>query len=299
MLTNETNDFSRSCHPSPDGASPLVVIVLLNWNNWRDTSECVRSLRGLTYSNYRIVVVDNGSTDESVAELRSRYPEVPVIENGENLGFAKGCNVGIRRALSEGADFVWLLNNDTVVDSNALSALVERALNGERIGAVGSVLYYMSQPERVQAWCGGYVNFWIGRSRLFTKPVRDAALEYIYGASMLIRAEALRSVDLLDEGFYMSWEETDFCFRLRAAGWKLAAASGSVVYHKVSATFTGKRSLVLDTYFTESARRFFRKHGRVPALSFWAGVSLSMLKRVLLGRWKSVGSLWPRRRVAQ
>lgn len=275
-------------------AWPLAYVVLLNWNGWRDTLACIESLERLSYPNYKVVVVDNGSTDDSVERIRKACPSVPVIESGGNLGFASGCNVGIRHALSRGADYVWLLNNDTVVDASALAAMVERAERDEGVGAVGSLIHYMDHPERVQAWAGGYINFWLGRSRLYTMPTEESALDFISGASILIRREALQSVGFLDEDFFMSWEETDFCFRLRSAGWKLAAAPASLVYHKGSASFLG-RSHVLDAYFTQSARRFFRKHGRFPTLSLWTGVSLSMLKRILLGRWRSVFAVWPSR----
>src|SRR5215472_8148560 len=97
-----------------------VYILLHNWNNWKDTSDCLASLQALDSDNWKVLVLDNGSTDGSVQRIRDRFPEVEIVELGENLGFTKGNNAGIRLALERGADYVWLLNNDTVVDPKAL-----------------------------------------------------------------------------------------------------------------------------------------------------------------------------------
>jgi len=272
----------------------LVYIVLLVWNNWRDTVGCLNSLQGMSYANWRAVIVDNGSSDDSVQRIREVYPTGIFIENGRNLGFAGGCNVGIRQAMEDGAEYVWLLNTDTTVAKNALGAMVNRAKQESAVGVVGSVIYCMDKPSKLQAWGGGYVNFWIGRSRHFTRRVSDRALEFITGASMLIPRHALASVGLLDEGFFMYWEDSDYCYRMRGAGWGIATASDSVVYHKGSATFVGRGHLS-DAYFTESARRFFRKHAKFPSLSLWVGIGFSMLKRIILGRWKTIPAVWPGR----
>src|SRR5581483_12156776 len=112
---------------SSAGALPRVHVVILNWNGWENTSVCLSSVQQLDYENRHVVVVDNGSTDESAAYIRREFPNVELIETGINLGFAGGCNAGIRRAMDESADYVWLLNNDTRVSVNALRALVDRA----------------------------------------------------------------------------------------------------------------------------------------------------------------------------
>ena len=276
---------------------PLVYIILLNWNGWRDTLECLHSLGSLSYTNWRILVIDNGSADDSVARLRSAYPGIRLIENGKNLGFAKACNVGIREALREGAEYVWLLNNDTVAEANSLRALVERAGQGERIGAVGSVLYYIDQPESVQAWGGGYINFWLGHSRHFTSRVSEQKIDFITGASLLLSRRALDEVGLLDERFFMYWEDADWAFRLKRAGWTLAVAEKSVIWHKESSA-VGRRSPRLDTYFNTSAVRFFRKHAPVPLVSVWSGVGLRLLKRMIFRDWGRVQAVWRGVRIA-
>jgi len=127
--------------------TPLVFIIVLNWNGKDDTLECLGSLQQLDYPNFETVVVDNGSTDGSEDVIRSAFPSVNFIQTGRNLGYAGGNNVGIKHALSHGADYVWLLNNDTTVDPNALTALVETAQADPKIAVVGSKIFYYDQPD--------------------------------------------------------------------------------------------------------------------------------------------------------
>ncbi|HUZ47369.1 MAG TPA: glycosyltransferase family 2 protein [Terriglobia bacterium] len=282
---------------SPATTEPLVYIILLNWNGWPDTLQCLESLGNLAYTNYRILVIDNGSTDDSVERLRNSDHGIRLMENGENLGFAKACNVGIREALREGAEYAWLLNNDTVVGPSALRALVGRAEQDRRVGGVGSVVYYLDKPEQVQAWGGGYVNFWLGHSRHFTSRVSEQKVGFITGASLLLSGRALSEIGLLDEQFFMYWEDADWAFRLKRAGWRLAVAEKSVVWHKESAA-VGRSSPRLDTYFNTSAVRFFRKNAPLPMFSVWSGVGLRLLKRMIFRDWVRVRAVWRGVRIA-
>ena len=268
-----------------------VGIVLLNWNGWDDTRVCLSSLRQLQYANLEVIVVDNGSSDNSVARIREEFPETKVIETGCNLGFAGGCNLGIVCALGQGSDFVWLLNNDARVHPEALQSLVDKARSSPDIGACGSAIYAMDDPYRLEAWGGGYINFWLGRSRHFLHPVPDEAVDFITGASMLITREVIERVGLLDQRFFMYWEDADFCCRLRAAGWKLAVAGESRVWHKGSSS-TGKGSANLDRYFNASAARFFEKHALRPAIPLWTGATLRIGKRVLARDWERARAVW-------
>ena len=270
---------------------PLVYIVLLNWNGWPDTSKCLCSLRQLNYGRFVTLVVDNGSNDNSVGQLREGHPEVEVIESGANLGFAGGCNIGIRRALDAGADYIWLLNNDTIAEADALGALVANAESNPHLGAVGSAIYSLTDTDRLLAWGGGYVNFWLGRSRHFQRPVSDSKIKFLTGASLFIRRQVVDAIGSLDDGFFMYWEDADYCFRLRSGGWKLAVAGNSKIWHKESAS-VGKGSSRMDAYFNASAARFFRKHAALPRLSLWTGVTLSLAKRVVAGEWDRVRALW-------
>lgn len=276
---------------TPQSGQPLVYVLLLNWNSWEYTSECLASLKDLEYGNCKVLVIDNGSADGSAQRIREHFAETEVLELGANLGFARGNNAGIRLALQRGANYVWLLNNDTTVDPAALRAMVERVEKDPKVGAVGSAVYSMSNPERLQAWGGGYVNFWLGRSRHFLTPVADEKLDFITAASLLLKQDVLESIGLLDEGFFLYWEDSDYCFRMRRAGWRLAVAADSKVWHKESAT-VGRRTARLDINFNRSAVRFFERNSPFPLVSIWVGVALRIAKRALMADFARVRAVW-------
>jgi GT2 family glycosyltransferase len=270
--------------------SHRVNVLVLNWNNWKDTNECLVSLQSLDFDNWKLIVLDNGSTDGSVLRIRTRFPDVEVVELGENFGFARGNNAGIRVALERGAEYVWLLNNDTTVDSNALRALVEKADQDPKIGAVGSAIYSMDQPEHLQLWGGGRVS-WLGRSHYFSGPVSDEEVQFLTGASLFLRCSTIRGLGLLDEGFFMYWEDADYCFRMRRAGWKLAVSGDSRVWHKEQGT-VGKKSERLDFQFSKSAVRFYRRNSYVPLLPIVISIFLRIAKRAIAGDWKRAQAVW-------
>lgn len=269
-------------------AMKKVVVVVLNWNGWRDTQACIASLQNLDYPNFGLIVVDNGSTDGSQGHIEARFPAIKVLQTGANLGFGGGCNAGIRQALDQGAVYVWLLNSDATVDVNALTEMVRVAEEQALVGAVGSVLYEADKPEQIQLWGGGKVQLWTGFSR---HQKSSAQLDFISGASMLLRREALVQVGLFDDKtFFMYWEDSDLGFRLRQAGWQLAVAEKSYVWHKLSASL-GKGSRQLDVYFTRSGVRFLRRYSPLPAVSVFMMLVRMLMKRVLagqLGRARSV-----------
>jgi GT2 family glycosyltransferase len=267
--------------------TPLVTCVLLNWNGWRDTIACLQSLQKLDYSNLRVVVVDNASTDGSVQHIRAAFPEVVLIENDSNAGFAAGNNLGIQRGLQDGTDFIWLLNNDTEPAPDALNAMLFVAQQDPRIGAVGSVLFYHRDPATVQAWGGGRANVWLGISHTITTPQTNAWFDYLTAASLLIRREAITDIGLMDDSFFLYWEDVEYSFRLRRKGWKLAVAADSHILHKENAS-TGGVSRTLDYFSTDTGARFLRKYSPVPALSVAAFVTRRVLVRVLRRQFSSV-----------
>lgn len=257
-----------------------VEIVVLNWNGWCDTLACVSSLQQLDYPDFGLTVVDNGSTDDSVQRILAHRPAVRLLQTGVNLGFGGGCNVGVRQAIRNGAQYIWLINSDATVDRNALTALVRAAQDNSSLGAVGSVLFDADQTDQIQLWGGGKVNLWTGRSHHQRGPT---SLDFVSGASLLLRREALLQVGLLDEqSFFMYWEDTDLGLRLRRAGWQLGVADRSHVWHKQSASL-GQGSPLLDQYFTCSAVRFFRKHAPVPAFPAVILLILMLVKRLFSG----------------
>ncbi|MGD8375000.1 MAG: glycosyltransferase family 2 protein [Acidobacteriota bacterium] len=262
-----------------------VHVVILNWNRWELTLDCLRSLAALDPAPGKIWVVDNGSTDGSVRHLRESGLAPNLLENPRNLGHAAGCNRAVLRALEEDAGFVWLLNNDTAVEPGCLGALLRRAREDPAIGAVGSVLRHPGVSGRIQAWGGGRVGRWTGWARHVRGPGRR--LDYLTGASVLIRSEALRAVGLLDEGFFFFWDDTDLGFRLRRGGWRLAVAADAVVRHRESATI-GPRTADRARLFADGMVRFFRRHARLPLLPATGGLVQQLARAV----WHGSGRQW-------
>lgn len=272
-------------------SNPRVACILLNWNGWQDTLACLDALATCSYPNLRIVVVDNGSTDESVGKIRAAHPDIALLETGTNLGFAGGNNIGIRHACSQGVDYLWLLNNDTQPSPEALSALVAKALTDQQIGAVASICYYAERPDTVQVWAGARANLWIGYVRNTTVPHTDDWFHSIYGASMLLSRAAMDDVGLLDEGFFLYWEETEFCLRLRKKGWRLAAAPDSRVLHKVNASTAGNQ-LIRDRYFTASGLRILRLHSPAPHIAMPIFLGVRLIRRLLFLQFSRAMSVW-------
>ena len=222
---------------------PQVVVVVLNWNGREDTLACLASLGRCTYPNHQVLVVDNGSADGSEQAIRAAYPQLPLLQTGANLGFAGGNNTGIDWALRHRADWVLLLNNDTEVEPEFLTELVERAQRDSRVGVVGAAIAYARRPQQLWAYGGGRFNVATGRVRHVQQPVPDDALSthgavhfYVTGCAMLLRRQLLQQVGVLDTRYFHFCEDADLCLRAETAGWQIAVAPRARMIHKVSAT---------------------------------------------------------------
>jgi GT2 family glycosyltransferase len=274
-----------------------VAVVILNWNGWQDTLKCLDSLTHLEWTNLQTIVVDNASQDDSVTRIRSAFPAVTLIENTANLGFGGGNNPGITRALESGADYVWLLNNDTLVSPETLRHLVTEAERDHTIGSVGSVFYDMDAPHALQVWGGSKVNLWTGLQRPLLSPLQGPP-DYLTAASVLLRADTLRSAGLFDEHFFMYWEDADLGLRQRSSGWRLSVAQESRVLHKENASTTSsaqgsKRSgnPRLAYMYQHSVVLFFRRHAPVPLFPILIATLLRTTKRILRGEFRTVRAL--------
>lgn len=258
-----------------------INILILNWNGWKDTIKCVNSLKATSCTeSYKIIVIDNCSSDDSVKRIKDGCPEIELIQNERNLGFGGGCNVGLRYSMQNSVEFVWLLNNDTTVHTDCLQELINVAKTDPSIGIVGSVLYHMNTPETVQAWGGGYINFWAGNTKNIYNANESPKLQYITGASMLIRVKALLKTGLFDENsYFMYWEDADLCFRLIRNGWKIKVAERSKVLHKESASLKDNNQLLIR-YFNQSAIMFFCKFYRFCLIPVYIGFGGRLIKRI-------------------
>jgi GT2 family glycosyltransferase len=312
------------------GTRPRVYIIILNWNGWRDTISCLESVIRLDYDNYSAVVCDNGSTDDSVAKIldwaKAEWPmrgragvvslvnantpaarpigtaepggELFLLQNQGNLGFAGGNNAGLKFALARGdLDYVWLLNNDTVVEPRSLAHLVEKMQSTEGVGICGSTLMYYNETQTVQARGASYSK-WFARSRPIdslaraSEPVDEnecaRKMDYVVGASMLVSREFLEDVGLISEEYFLYFEELDWMLRARRK-YRLAYASRSIVYHKggqATGATTANKSFTGEYYVNRGRILFTRKFYPHALPTVLLAIGGSMLVQVLKGRFR-------------
>ncbi len=236
---------------------------MLNYQGARDTIECLASLRTLS-TPVRIIVVDNGSDDGSVGEIAAAAPSAELVVNASNLGFGAGNNVAIERFLvDEAIEYVWLLNNDTTVEPDTLDTMVAAADSHPLVGTVGSVIYYADRRSDVQTWGGGGYSTRTGRTRDAVSSVDR--VDYITGASALLRVEALRDVGLFDSRFFFLYEDVDLGVRLHQRGWRVVVAAKSRVWHKGGGTSPALSPFRMEQH-AAGLVVFLRKHSRTALL---------------------------------
>lgn len=259
---------------------PRVGIVILNWNGWRDTIQAVTSTRALTYPDFHVYVVDNASSDGSEAELRAWDPTLTLIQSGGNLGWSGGNNVGIRAARQDGCRHVLLLNNDATIRPDALEPLVEAARD-PRVGAAGSLIVADRDPGWVE-FGGTYIEERTGHPRQrhgrlaeMTLPADPVPMAAVKGCSILLTDAGLNAVGLLDEVYFLNYDETDWCYRVTAAGLLNVLVCRSVVEHKGAVSFDGTEGPLYRYFVTRNRLVFARRHldrtGRIAAwrTAFW------------------------------
>lgn len=221
----------------------LIYIVIINWNLKQDTADCIDSLLQANADLKRITVVDNGSTDGSVAFLIERFGEdLGIAALSENLGFAKGSNVGIERAMQEGAEWIFLMNNDTVIAPDFLAALEKAILIGKsEYDLFSPLILYFNEPDRI--WYLGdrlVPGTMISTNPYTHKKASELDLpvlvpsDFINGCGMLVNRKVYEKVGMMDTSLFIYHEEVDFCWRARQAGFKAASVPGARMWHKIS-----------------------------------------------------------------
>lgn len=244
-----------------------LAVIVLNWNNPLDTIACLDSLAQLRDHTPWTIIVDNGSTDESVAQIHTTHPYATLLETGTNLGYAGGNNVGIQHALVKGAETICILNNDVVVEPDFLTPLLdalhsqlnvgivtplvaERVVAGERVWALGATIDWRAAAVMRQ-YAGSAVAPW--------RECGPFEVEIASGAAMLVKREVFERVGMMDESFFLYFEEVDWNLKVRQAGNRILAAPSSVVWHKVSATL-GATSPVIDYYMLRNQLYLIKRH---------------------------------------
>lgn len=216
---------------------PFVITVILNTNRREDTLACIESLVGSTYDNHKIMVLDNASTDGSVAAIEAAFPAVQIIELTENLGYAGNNNVGIVEAVSQGADWVFVLNEDTVLDPECLSKMVQVGERDPKIGIVGPMVYHYDEPDVIQSAGGSLGGNWESQHIAQNEPdtgqfPQPHRVDWISGCAIMVRTAVIDDVGPLDERFFYYWEETEWCLRSGRAGWQVMHVPSAKLWHK-------------------------------------------------------------------
>jgi GT2 family glycosyltransferase len=222
-----------------EGPFPRVCTVVLNYNDLINTIETLKSVSALTYKNNTLLLVENSTEKKIIEKIRSRFPSLEIIENESNKGYAGGNNVGMRKAIEMGADYIFLLNNDVVLEEDVIEKLTSAMDCSPKCAACQPLVAYFHDNDIT--WSAG-TEMYFGYPRLFQrgrKLQRDGAKEPpfgLVGCALFLRASALEKIGLFDESLFLMQEETDWCIRAMKMGYHLLVVSDAVVYHKVSET---------------------------------------------------------------
>jgi GT2 family glycosyltransferase len=273
---------------------PYVISVILNTNRRDDTLECLASLGANSYSNHKAIVLDNHSIDGSIQAIRSAFPGVEIIELDENLGYAGNNNVGIKAAVAKGADWIFVLNEDTILAPDVISQLVEVGERDPEIGIVGPMVYHHDEPDVIQSAGGVLGEYWqsihIAKDQLDTGQIdRPHPVDWISGCGLMIRRDTIEQVGLIDARYFYYWEETEWCLRARKAGWRIMHVPGARIWHKgVQRNYSPHPSVTY--YGTRNHLLTLAKH-RAPLKAWfftWIQILRTLSSWTLKPKWQSM-----------
>jgi GT2 family glycosyltransferase len=285
---------------------PRVYILILNYRNWQDTLECLESVFRLQYADFQAIVIDNDSGNDSLQRLMewaetaspgyqyfhsrdlaatadpASFSRLVLIQNEKNTGFAGGNNIALKLLTGKDA-YIWLLNPDMVVQENTLAQLVDFAAGQPARSIIGAVIKYHEQPGKIHFYGGCQIRFNSATVMPVTNPDRISRLDYISGGSLFTRADSYREIGLLPEEYFLYWEETDWCYRARQAGYQLAVCLTAICYDKIGTSIG--RGFTAEYYYTRNGLLFVSRYkaGKIPFVFFFS--LFRLLKRTLAGRW--------------
>lgn len=270
-----------------------VAIVLINFNGFIDTVECIDSLNDIDYKNYEIIVVDNDS-EKDYDLLSAKYSDsnVTVLSSESNLGFSGGNNIGISYARNQGADYILLLNNDTLVENDFLTDMVSTAQQFNNRCVITSKIMYAYDKERIW-YAGGKFDFKTSRTSVYGINEIDSEkynharkVSFASGCCLLIPVNILDDIGLMDEDYFLYCEDTDYCLRILKAGFEIMYEPKSKIYHKVNAS-TNKIAGI-QTYYLVRNKLFIVKKYINPVYKplSYIYILLEILKRALTGEYE-------------
>ncbi|MEW5976943.1 MAG: glycosyltransferase family 2 protein [Acidobacteriota bacterium] len=275
-------------------SQPLLISVVLNSNRRDDALECLASLEGSTYDNQKTIVLDNGSSDGSVAAIRASFPAVQIIELVDNRGYAGNNNVGIQIAQAQGAEWIFVLNEDTVLAPDCLEQLVAAGEKDPRIGILGPMVYHHDEPEVIQSAGGRIGRYWeslhLGQNELdagqFSEPHR---VDWISGCGIMVRREVIEEIGVIDERYFYYWEETEWCLRAARAGWWIVHVPAANLWHKgVQRDYRPKPTV---TYYATRNRLLTLAKQRASIMTWvmvWLQIVRTLTSWAIRPKWRSM-----------
>ncbi len=273
---------------------PLVITIILNTNRRDDTLACLASLAESRYANHQAVVLDNASTDGSVEAIRSTFPAVEIIQLEENLGYAGNNNVGVWAALERGADWIFVLNEDTILAPDCLSRMVEVGQSAPDVGIVGPMVYHHDEPDVIQSAGGRLGRSWQSVHTGANEPdegqfPHPRPVDWISGCAIMVRREVVEAVGALDERFFYYWEETEWCLRAGRQGWRVMHAPQAKLWHKgVQRDYQPNPSV---TYYNTRNRLLMLAKHQAPLLvrlAAWGEIIRTLASWTVKPRWRSM-----------
>lgn len=271
-----------------------VSIIILNWNGWQDTLECLDSLVKITYPNYKVIILDNNSTNESVEKIKNwivnnkSVIDYKLLINNYNFGFAGGNNPCIKYAVENKSDYILLLNNDTVVDPGFLEKLVKAGESDKNFGIIGPKIYYEKDKKRI--WFGGGYFDWLSGSRhlefnkIDDKPSDETIKEinFMTGCCLLVRRETVEKIGLMNEDFFLYYEDVEWSIRAKKFGYKIIYAPSSHIWHKVSRSVKPKTNPAAHYYHIRNILLLSKLHApKIMICGIYAWGAFQYFKQVI------------------
>lgn len=261
MVTESLEKSQRRPQKQPQVVSPKVCIVIVNWNGLDNTVEGLNSLRKLDYPNCEVIVVDNASTDGSADEISRNFPEVTLMKSDRNAGWGGGNNLGLRHALTNGASYVWFLNNDLIVEKNTLSRLVQAAEKTSGATLVSPILYYYSTRSKIQH-CGSEFDWENYEVRNFNDLDKAKSVNrqnfWLWFTAILMKREVVEKVGYFDEKYFVYFDDMDYASRAISAGCRCKLEPTAKVYHRShSVDLGGIRNAPLHYFYYTTRNEYW------------------------------------------
>jgi len=245
--------------------SKKIFIIILNWNKGDLTIDCLESLYKMSYRDFEVILVDNGSVDDSVDRISAKYPALKIIKNSENLGFTGGNNLGMKEAMKHSPGYIMLLNNDTIVHESMLSELLKAIESNGEIGMVGPKIYYYG--DNIIWSAGTWHDRLLHRFKLIGMGHKDSGqfskkrdVDELTACAMLIRREVIEKVGYLNDDYFTIVEDSEYCLRVKRAGYRLIFVPKSILWHKVSSSSGGEDSPLNIYYSTRNVLYLVKKY---------------------------------------